>query len=293
MNAVKNLRPPAPYFGGKFGTIGHTIADLINLTPHKCYVEPFGGMAGVLFLKNPSTIEVYNDLDGRLVNLFRVLRNKKKATELKRQLKLTPFSREEYLACQKVIKAPLADDIEWARSTIVCLSMSIQPSLRHNGFKNGGVKYETSVARQFQKRVNDFPQITERFAEVIIEMTFAERLMTRFDSPETLIYLDPPYVKSTRNKGTNYQGRNDYSCEMEDDYHQVLLVVCLQLKSKIIISGYDHPIYNDLLNSWHRLEIEVTSAIAGSQTNPGDINMKRTEIIWSNFRLHPQLKLEL
>jgi DNA adenine methylase len=290
MNAVKNLRPPSAYYGGKFGTIGGQIADFINDVPHKIYMELFGGMAGVLLLKKPSLIEVYNDLDSRIVNLFK---DKRKCKELERRLKLTPFSREEYNLSHQLLKQTDIEDVELARATIVALSFSIQPSLRHNGFKNGGKKYETSIARQFRRRIDNLSSLTERFSNVIIENCPAEKLLVIFDDPDTLVYLDPPYIRSTRNKSSKNQlTKNDYAFEMDDDYHKVLLLVAKGVKSKVIISGYDHPLYNDLLSDWHRTEIEVTSAIAGSQMNAGDVNMKRMEVLWSNFRLNPQIKMD-
>lgn len=293
---MKKITTPAPYFGGKFGTIGSQIAHYINQTEHRIYVEPFGGMAGVLFLKRPSPVEVYNDIDKRLVNLFRVLRSKSKTSKLYEQLELTPFAREEYLAAQQVVKESLVtevDEIELARATVVCLSMSIQPSMQHNGFKCSTHKYDSNVATQFRKRTKQFNLITERIKDVMIENCDASKLMLRFDSPQTLIYLDPPYVKSTRNhnRSSNRSTHKDYGYEMDDIDHKMMLVVSGSLKSKVIISGYISDIYEEQLKGWYKKEIRSTSFISGSQMEKGDTSMARTEVLWSNFEIPDQLSL--
>lgn len=291
--STKLLKPIAPYFGGKYGTIGADIASYIDNIPHKIYVEPFGGMAGVLFLKRPSLIEVYNDLDYRLYNIFKVLRDPKKAKELKRLLKLTPFSREEFLECVRRIKLKPENDVEFARNAIVALAQSVKPSFKEGGFRIGGKNYDTSVARQFKNRTDIIDAITDRLRDIIIENSPAEKLILRYNSEETLIYMDPPYMPDTRNKSkTNKTKHNDYGIEMDVIEHELLLLTSKHMKSKVIISGYDNPLYNEMLSSWCRTEIESTSHMAGSRLEPGDITMKRTEVLWSNFLLNSQTKLE-
>lgn len=98
------------YPGGKVRLSSWVIS---HFPRHKIYVEPFGGAAGVLLNKTPSPLEVYNDLNSDLVNFFRVLRDKEKAAELIRRLRLTPYAREEYYS---VYPMPKDDDIERARS---------------------------------------------------------------------------------------------------------------------------------------------------------------------------------
>lgn len=104
MSAI--TRPPVRYPGGKW-RLGQWIIE--KLPPHLTYVEPFCGGASILFQKQPSYQEVINDLDGSVVNFFRVLRSQPDA--LIGQIKLTPFAREEYqesfVACD--------DPLEWAR----------------------------------------------------------------------------------------------------------------------------------------------------------------------------------
>jgi len=284
------VKPPANYFGGKYGSIGDVVAQL--LPPHKFYVEPFGGMAGVMFHKTPSLVEVYNDLDSRLVNLFRVLQEKKSSKDLIGLLKNTLFSREEYIRAHQLLKEdyrgsdwPLA--CAWA--TIVALSQGIQPSMRHNGFRNGGSKYETSVARLWKKRNLNLPAVTERISDWIIENQSAEKIMLRYNVEDAVIFCDPPYVHSSKNLNSQAKQVKDYKCEMTDLEHELFLIVANHLKAKVIICGYDNQLYNDLLKDWHRVDIEVISGMAAALPNADD--GRRTEVLWANFPLNTQMRL--
>lgn len=276
------VSPPTNYFGGKYGTIGELIASI--LPEHRIYIEPCGGMAGVLFHKSPSNVEIYNDLDSRIVNLFKCIRDIKKSKALFEMLRNTPFSREVYNDSCKIIRNDSAlNDIEIAYHTFLALSLAIQPSLRWNGFRQGGLKYETSVARGFKKKVELLYLTRDRLRDVVIENIPATKLMIKYSSVDTLVYLDPPYLHSTRFSS------KDYGVEMDDLDHQELLMVCKQIKSKVIISGYNNDIYNNMLSDWNKVEIPVISAIAAS--NKSEKSSKRTEVIWTNFKLKTQTTL--
>ena len=106
--AVKH--PILRYFGGKFRLAPWIIR---HFPAHQCYVEPFGGAAGVLLRKVPSQFEIYNDLDSAIVTFFRVVRER--PDELMRALILTPFSRQEYADAYE----PTTDDLEQARRLFV------------------------------------------------------------------------------------------------------------------------------------------------------------------------------
>lgn len=277
----EKISPPTNYFGGKYGTIGKFISEL--LPEHKYYIEPCGGMAGVLFHKKPSLVEVYNDIDGRIVNLFRVLRDKKKLKKLLELLRLTPYSRDEYVNSCKVLKDWISlDEIDLAYHSYIALSMAIQPSFRWNGFRQGGLNYETSVARSFKKRVELLNSTAERLKDVIIENLPANKLMLKFNRADVLVYLDPPYVHSTRFTV------KDYGHEMDDLDHLQMISVVKNLKSKVLISGYDNELYNNELKDFERLEICSSSSIAASN---GINCSSRKEVLWANFKLQKQIEL--
>lgn len=278
----KKAQPPTNYFGGKYGTIGEFIASI--LPEHKFYIEPYGGMAGVLFHKKPSLVEVYNDLDKRIVTLLRVIRDEKKFKYLIKLLKNTPFAREEYIeACRSIKSSDNLSDVEIAFCTYIALSMAIQPSLRWNGFRQGGLKYETSVARGFKKKIELLESTKERLRGVIIENIPAIKLMLKYNSSDVLLYLDPPYVHNTR------FSKNDYGVEMDDLDHLEMLCVVKNLKCKVLISGYPNELYNTELSGWDKFEIGTTSAISAS--NSSENSSKRVEVLWANFKINKQTEL--
>ena len=283
------VKPPANYFGGKAGPIGALIASL--LPEHKIYVEPFGGMGGVLFHKKPSLVEVYNDADSRIVNLFRVLRCAKDAKNLLAMIKLTPYSRECYIEAHEVLRhAGKEQSIRTAWATYLAISLATQPSMRLNGFRFGGPNFQSSVARMWKTRNTNLEQITERITDWVIENQEATKVMVRYNQPDCLIYCDPPYVHSTRNQIRVVKKVRDYHHEMDDVEHEIFLMVASGLKAKCLISGYNNELYSRMLKGWSKLEVPVTSGIAAANCRDDD-NGARMEVIWANFPLEQQLQI--
>lgn len=206
---------------------------------HKIYVEPFGGAAGVLLNKAPSPLEVYNDLNSDLVNFFRVLRDKEKAAELIRRLKLTPYAREEYYSCYPM---PEGDDIERARVLVCRASMGIgirmMVSESRSGFAADCKKIRKN-AQAFVNHVAKMGEIAERFRSVVIENKDALELIPRYDSPNTLWYLDPPY-------NCRYTFR--YRADVDQ---KAMLGAFKKVSGYVVLSGYENKLYADELASWH------------------------------------------
>ena len=206
---------------------------------HKIYVEPFGGAAGVLLNKAPSPLEVYNDLNSDLVNFFRVLRDKEKAAELIRRLRLTPYAREEY---DNAYMPPEGDDIERARALIVRAGMGIgllgAISLRLQGFAAETKKIKKN-AKVFVNRVEKMSEIAERFRSVVIERRDALELIPRYDTPDTLWYLDPPY-------NCRYSFRYPATIDQE-----AMLGVFKKVSGYVVLSGYMSELYANELAGWH------------------------------------------
>lgn len=206
---------------------------------HKIYVEPFGGGAGVLLNKTPSPLEVYNDLNSDLVNFFRVLRDKEKAAELIRRLKLTPYAREEYYSFYPM---PEGDDIERARA-LVCragmgVGMRMAVSESRSGFASDGKKIKKN-AQVFVNHVERMSEIAERFRSVVIEHKDALELIPHYDSPDTLWYMDPPY-----NCGYSFRYRADVD-------QKAMLGAFKNVSGCVVLSGYENRLYADELAGWH------------------------------------------
>lgn len=207
---------------------------------HKIYVEPFGGAAGVLLNKAPSPLEVYNDLNSDVVTFFSVLRDKEKAAELIRRLRLTPYAREEYYSFYPMPAE--GDDIERARALIVRAGMGIgirgAISLRPMGFAAETKKF-SGEAKAFVNRVEKMSEIAERFRSVVIECRDALELIPRYDTPDTLWYLDPPYH-------CRYSFRYPATIDQE-----AMLGVFKKVSGYVVLSGYISELYADELAGWH------------------------------------------
>lgn len=269
-------RPVMRYHGGKFGTNG-SIADRIvaNLPPHRIYVEPFGGVASVLLRKPRVQGEVYNDKWGGVVTVFKVLRDPKKAAELERRIRLTPFARDEFKLCSAEALAGVKDPIEFSRRIIFRSfagfgSGSANPA-HATGFRSNSMRSGTTPAHDWANFPDVIRSFTARLQGVTIENKDAISVMLQHDSEETLHYGDPPYVHSTRKMGNRYC-KKGYVHELVDEDHRKLAEVLHQLRGMVVLSGYNSPLYEELYGSWERVEY---TALA-------DRASKRTEVLWFN-----------
>ena len=237
---------------------------------HRIYVEPFGGAAGVLLNKTPSPLEVYNDLNSDLVNFFSVLRDKEKAAELIRRLRLTPYAREEYYSFYPM---PEGDDIERARALIGRASMGIGMRMTVSDSRPGFAADNKQIrknAKVFVNRVENMWKIAERFRSVVIECRDALELIPRYDAPDTLWYLDPPY-----NCGYSFR----YSAEVDQE---AMLGAFKKVSGYVVLSGYENRLYADALPGWHM----------ETRTHHNFTNKKTKECLWLSPRTWEALQRE-
>lgn len=256
-------RPVLRYFGGKFLLAPWIIS---NMPKHRVYVEPFGGAASVLMQKPRSYAEVYNDLDGRIVNVFQVLRNPTTAQELERLLRFTPFSRTEF---EDVASEDCADPVESARRTIIRSFMgfgadSVCEPDKATGFRSNSNRSGTTPAHEWVNYLPAIQQFTERLQGVVIENVDAFDALKRFDCSDALFYVDPPYVTDTRKR------TKAYKYEMTNEQHHALIENLKSVRGMVMLSGYAHPIYETL--GWARIERKAFADGAG----------ERTEVLWLN-----------
>lgn len=262
--------PPFAYFGGKT-TLGPTIAAL--LPPHEHYVEPFCGGSSVLLAKPWSTMETINDLDGRLMTFWRVLRDR--PADLERVCALTPHSRAEYQHCLDVEADPLNDQLETARRVWVRLSQGRGGTQRRTGWRNYVKPRGSSIGMPgyLEAYVERMATVAERLAHVSLECRPALELVQQYGAVAAgvVMYVDPPYLGSTRS------GRN-YLVEMSSpEEHRELAAALSAARAAVILSGYHSPLYDELYDGWHQLEYQATTN--GDATGNRAI---RTEVIWSN-----------
>lgn len=182
-----------PYPGGK--TV--YCQEIIKRFPtHRRYVEPFGGSAAVLLNKPRSYIEVFNDLDDDIVQFFEALRNRRE--DLVEWLDRVPYSRSLYNEWSESYYAGdrPEDPVERAGRWFYLRYTQFNGAVvKRKGFKTGGKRNE---ARSFRGSIEDLDAIADRFAEVTIECQSYETVIDRYDHPDSLFYIDPPYYDATR-----------------------------------------------------------------------------------------------
>lgn len=257
------------YYGSKF-----TLAEWIikHFPAHRHYVEPFGGAANVLLIKEPSRLETYNDLNNQIVNFFRVLRSEPQ--KLIEQIKLTPWARREFEYCLDERE----DDslIEQARKLYYRLWMSF--SGEYKSTKSNFARHNKggrSVRNKFD--TDNLFAASKRLLSVQIENRDAFKLIEEMDSADTLFYLDPPYIFSTRTKSKSY------SHEMTNDAHRRFAELLYSVQGFVVLSGYPSKIYEELFEKkgWQRVEKEARVMGGG----------KKTECLWLNPKTVSALSL--
>lgn len=267
-------RPLLRWHGGKWRLAPWIIAQF---PPHRIYVEPYGGAASVLLRKPRTYGEIYNDLDGDVVNLFRVLRSDQ-ANELIEALRLTPFARAEFEESYR----ETGDPVEQARRLIVRSQMGFG-SDGHNreirtGFRANSNRSSTTPAHDWTNYPAALRVIVERLRGVVIEKRDAMEVMAKHDGADTLHYVDPPYLPATRSQKSR-RGKvryHAYAHEMTEADHAELLDFLQGLRGAVVLSGYPSDLYDNALDGWSRLQRQAHA----------DGAKARTEVLWINPAAH-------
>lgn len=269
------MKPPVPYFGGK-QALAPWIVDM--LPPHGHYVEPYCGSLAVLLAKPPSPLETVNDLNRELVTFWRVLRDR--PDDLIRACALTPSSCAELDAAFE----PGANELETARRVFIRLTQARRNALqRRTGWRRIiAPSHGTSLTDYLAAFVDRLAPAAERLIGVSLECLPALEVIRRYGAdPGVLLYVDPPYLASTRNS-THY--RIEMKAETE---HRDLAKTLLDCSAAVVLSGYDSPLYAELYDGWYR------EAIGTTVGNSADGNTVRAEVLWSNRPLGAQGVLDL
>ena len=251
-----------------------SIADwIISFFPeHHSYLEPFFGSGAVLFNKPRSHIETVNDLDGNVVNLFEQI--KKNPERLAREIYYTPYARQIY---DDAFSTEPEDSFSRAVNFYIRLNMGY--GFRTNGGKVGWKhdiqgRERAYAAQDWRNLPGKIFQAAERLRGVQIENRPALEVMDRFNYPNVLVYLDPPYMLGTRHG-------KQYRLEMDDNDHGDLLDAALAHKGYVLISGYDSDLYRERLKGWHREETAIYSQVCS----------RKQEVLWMNFEPERQISL--
>lgn len=234
-------RPFFPYFGGKSKML-RVLVTVVSRIPHKAYVEVFGGAANLLLRKPPSPVEVYNDIDGEIVNLFRVVADPSKFEEFYRRVAPLPVSRQmyyDYLWSQ----TDGLSDVERAVRAYYVLSHSFSgvPGRSWSFTVSRSMGGMAEVCSKWLSRVRALPEVHARLQRVVIERRDFRDILRIYDRRETLFYLDPPYVFARRRAKEQVYGH-----EMTLSDHRDLVRMLLSLRGSWVLSCYDYPVYRPL-----------------------------------------------
>ena len=262
------------YYGAKNGLLSELL-PLLPAADHYC--EPFSGSATVLLNRAPSPIETMNDLNGDLVNFFRILRDN--SDELVRRLELTPYAYEEYVQAWD----ETTDDIERARRFYIRTQMDLaKAGHRKDRSWSCNVTYTSGqhsyAVKNFHTKVPGLIEVAQRLKMVQIDNRPALDHIRKFDGPGTLFYCDPPYLPATR------KSANDYKYEMGEQAHIELAQVLNACEGRVALSGYDAPIMDELYSAGTWQKIRFKSRKVPMSRGAGLI---RQECLWVNYNPYP------
>ena len=257
------------WYGGKYSHLDWLL-PLLPQVHH--YSEPFGGSAAVLLNRAPSPVETYNDLDGEVVNFFRILRDQKDA--LVEAIGLTPFSREEFYEAVSGGENALSD-LERARRFFVRArqartGLAQSATLgRWANCKQTSRSGMSGVVSRWLGSIESLPEVALRLLRVQIENRPAVEVVKLYDSPSTLVYCDPPYVHASRGDSKAYE------FEMDDDAHRELATVLRHCSAKAAVSGYRCDLMDELYEGWRRIDAPVKLCHS--------VKEARQEALWANY----------
>ena len=257
------------WYGGKFSHLDFIAPLLPTDATHFCDV--FGGSAAVLLNVGPYSVETYNDIDSELVNFFEALRNQR--GKLIKAIGLTPFSREELaLACKPARNLSKLERARRfyirARQTRTGLAQTSSEGRWAHCVLTSRAGMAGAVSRWLGS-VEGLSEIAQRLQRVQIENAPAVEVIQRYDTPETLFYLDPPYVHAARGD------KSAYGFEMTDKEH-CELSECLQgICGRAVVSGYRTVLYDRLFRDWSRVDADAKRC--------NSVGTMRQESVWLNF----------
>jgi len=285
------LTPPLKWHGGKHYLARRIVA---MMPPHTHYVEPFAGGLAVLLAKDPEGVsEVVNDLDHQLTNLWNVLKAPHTLEAFRRIMAVTPFSEAEWRTARGLVQAmgwtevPTEGDIP-ERSTAACVFRAANFFITCRQSLAGRMESFAPLSRTRTRRgmneqasawlaaVDGLPEVHARLRRVVVLNRDALTVIASQDGPDTLFYLDPPYLHTTR------ATTGEYAHEMTERQHWQLLAACTEVKGKFLLSGYRSDLYDQFAKEfgWSRCDFSLPNNAAG-----GSAKRRMTECVWANFPL--------
>lgn len=276
------LPTPVSWFGGKTHLRDFILPHIEDTST--VYVEPFCGSANIFFAKTPHPVEVLNDLNGDIVNFFRVLQNRRLFRTIAHRIRWTPYAVEEFIAAITLLASPPPKETSLDRAWAFFVRGGMGFSGMGDSRGNWGRSFKASgdinmVCARWQSRISYLEAWRDRLRGAQIDCLPALDVLAYWDSKDTVFYLDPPYVEETR------ASLNIYSHEMTNSDHGRLVRAILDAKGRIVLSGYASSQYASLeSNGWIRLDKTIASPMAWDRGEDGAEGTRgeRTEVLWVN-----------
>ena len=251
LTEIAAVKPVAPYIGGK-RQLSRVLCEMIAETPHSLYTEPFVGMGGIFFRRNARPkAEVINDRNGEVVNLFRILQ--RHYPQFMDTLKFQITSRREFERLKACDPATLTD-LERAARFLYLQRLAF-------GGKVAGQNFGVDATRPARFNLNQLApaleDVHERLSGVVLENLDWQDFIDRYDRPEALFYLDPPYWGSEDDYGKTLFGRDQFAL-MADRLGRI--------KGRFIMSINDVPQIREIFSAFNFREVGLTYSISGKGT---------------------------
>jgi DNA adenine methylase len=246
MREAPRAMPPAPYIGGK-RLLSKRLIERIEATPHRCYAEPFVGMGGVFFRRRlRPAAEVINDLNGEVANLFRILQRHYAFFIDFMRFGLT--SRREFERLTQTAPGTLTD-LERAARFLYLQRTAFGGKVTGQTF---GVSPYEPAPFNVLRLATYLEAVHERLAGVVIESLPYAEFISRYDRPEVLFYLDPPYCGSE-----HYYGRGMFSREE----FEKMAALLAEIKGRFILSLNDVPEVRHAFAGFEIERVETTYTV--------------------------------
>ena len=245
-----------------------------NFPKHNVYVEPFGGAASVLLNKPPVEHEVYNDIEYSMFNLMLVIRDN--VDSLLSKLQILEYCKPTYLSFKLVYLSEAFHELsslDQAVATYVTRRMSrgglCGTFSRSDRISKSGINAE---AHAWHSAIGELILVSERLKNVTITNDNAIGALQKYDSPNTVYYLDPPYLKETRVLLKAYKE------EMTDEDHFKLSEIAKSLKGMVLISGYPSSFYSSWYAGWRCAVRKIPN-----HSSHESVKELKDECLWMNF----------
>lgn len=251
------------YPGGKYYLKSWIISHFPSDYQSRIYIDSTIGGGAVLLEKKKSKLEIASDINTELIALWNLVKNNPE--ELSNELKKIPYSPESFELAKKKHYPEGINEYVLRRMSRGAMCSTFAWSKRLRGNQPGdinawfnSIKYITKI----HERVKDVTFVERDFRDTMLSLNGAN----------TFLYVDPPYVTSTRTKGI--YGKY----EMIDKDHIEFLVLANSFQGKMLISGYDSKLYNDKLGNWNKEYKEIVN-----HSGQNKVKQKRVEVLWKNY----------